>query len=133
MDKIKHRNIPLFIGKILLMILLDIIAGFIIFAMNLGYIILIIFPICLVFNLYTLVILYTKKTVYILKCFDLISLIILIITFIVLYIWALSFVGEEEMGSWGGLIFTPLYLNIFYFLIAFIIDIIIMKKINKIE
>ncbi|MDR2717477.1 MAG: hypothetical protein LBB89_05370 [Treponema sp.] len=128
MSEIRYRNIPMFIGKMLLMILLNFFSGYILFDINLGYIVLIIFSAYFAFNLYILVILYTKKTVNILKWFDTILLIILIITFTVVFVYALLFVDEVERNSHGALIIIPLVLSIIYFLIAFVIDILIYNK-----
>jgi hypothetical protein len=138
MSEIKYRNIPMFIGKTLLMPLVSMILSvyfdedflFVInflFAIDyLGYIVFIIFFVCFIFNLFALVILYSEKTIYILKWFDTIFLII----FIIVFVLVLIFVDEGELNSHGVLIIIPLVLNIVYFLIAFVIDILIIK--NKI-
>jgi len=137
MVEIKRNNIPLFLGKILLMIILNSCTFYIFIYMNLGeifytnlrYIVLILFSVNFIFNIYALVIRYTRKTITILKWFDAILLILFIV---VLIIFLILFGGSSDMASHGGLFTFPLYLSIICFSILLFIDIKTMKKIiNK--
>jgi hypothetical protein len=124
MVEIKSNNIPVFIGKILLMVILNYFTGYILFDINLGYIFIIIFSINFFFNIYALIIQYTSKTINILKWFDTIILLI----FIILIILFFTLVHSSDNGA---LVIYPLGLSIICFSILLFIDIKIMKKIKK--
>jgi peptidoglycan/LPS O-acetylase OafA/YrhL len=138
MVEIKRNNIPVFIGKFLLMIILNFCTGYIFIYMNLGnflfyinlrYIFLIILSVNFIFNIYALIIRYERKTITILKWFDAILLIIFVVVLILIFI---LYGGSSDMASHGGLFTFPLYLSIICFLILLFIDIKTMKKIiNK--
>jgi hypothetical protein len=129
MVKIKYMNIPILIGKIFPILLIYYFIGYILYEIPL-YIILSIVFLYFVFNLITLVIIYTKKTIYILKYFDKILLILFTISFIVVFILILIFIDPGEAASHGALFTFPLGVNIVYFFIAYAIDRSINEKIN---
>jgi hypothetical protein len=141
MGKIKYRNIPMFIGKTLLLMTLSsmilsvyfdedfLLVINVLFAIGyLGYIVFIIFFVCFIFNLFALVILYSEKTVYILKWFDAIFLLIFLIIFILFFAFVLPEGGDKPEALF---FIIPCALLIIYFLIAFVIDILIIKKQNN--
>jgi hypothetical protein len=128
MFKLKYGNIPIFIGKILLMILLNFFAGYILFAINLGYISLIFLSFYFFFNLFSLVISFTKKALNIFLRFDIILLIVFILTFIIFIVLSSIYIDEVEMNSHGALFTIPIFLSIICFLIMPFIDLIIIKK-----
>ena len=145
MVEIKYRNIPLFIGKMLLMIFPVLFTCFIfmgdlkfniilllkttmLFIYQLGYILIIPFFIYFIFNLYAFVVLYTKKIIFILSIID----IILFILFLVLLICLLTLYEDKvELGTHGFIVIIPLVSGIIYFFLAFIIDILIIRKMNN--
>jgi hypothetical protein len=139
MVEIKRKNIPVFIGKILLMIILNFCTGYIFIYMNWGdslllymdlrYSFLLILSVNFIFNIYALIIRYTIKTITILKWLDAILLIIFVVVLILIFI---KYGGSSDMASHGGFFTVPLYLGIICFSISLFIDIRIMKKIiNK--
>jgi hypothetical protein len=144
MVEIKYKNIPMFIGKMLLTILITPFTIFIFggriesvtmlieFTMSIIYIwrhiLIITFPIYFIFNLSILVILYTRKIINILKNVDIILFILSSILLICYFIIAFN---NDDAGSHGALFFIPIVSDVIYFSLAFIIDLFIIKRIKN--
>ena len=132
MFKINYIKILLFFGKIILMILLNIPIGYVFWGfVNLRNIMVIIFSVYFVINLYIFMILYTKKVINILKNIDIILLGSFLIIFVGGIILMLIFINPIEAASHGGLFYIPVGFTVIYFFIAYVIDKLIIKKLKE--
>jgi len=129
----RRNNIPIFIGKMLLMILLNSFSGFILVTINMGLIFLIIFLAYFVYNLYALLICYTKEAVIKLKNIDKVLLIIFTIIFIISFTFVLIFIDSIRADRHGAIFMFPLIalgLSAVSFFTAYAIDRAVNKKIS---